>query len=309
MPGVRQPVSGPIPTAPNDGLRAARGLGVIENPNDPLDPQRQWVRGYTFDYGPCNTGTTGDPCDVGPKQPVEGRQSTRCVEPFLVIVGRSCSTWGWEAADYQTDAVRLLDAFQYEIIARELWRGDQARASGWDNADCADGAGNPYLAADWNPDFVNLGDINGGAPGDTMTPVEALAALEDFGASCSTGPSLIHATRRMVVAWGAQGLVVREGGRLFTIAGTQLVADQAYDGSAPDSLGNAAASADSEWAYLTGPITLRLETGPPMVTPTRFEEAVDRADNTITYIAERKASASWGCCHAGVAIQPVYPSC
>lgn len=311
MPGPAQVVTGPMNQARNDGLRAARGLGVIENPTDPLDPNRRWTRGYRFNYGPCVAGFTLDPCEPDPSPPViSGPMGERWIEPFVVAVDRECSTWGWEAADYATEAARLLDANQYDIIARELWRGDQAILSGWTDPDPTPetgGPGNTYLAGDWDPEFLNLIEFNGGDPAvDTMSPVEALAALEQALTGCSPGPGLIHITKRLAIILASQSVLRADGGRLFTATGTQVIADGGYDGSGPDSLGKPEATATREWAYATGPITIRIETGEPLLTPpaNKFEQAVDRVNNTIEFVAQRKASVSWGCCHIGVAVTP-----
>lgn len=311
MPGPAQVVTGPPQQARNDGLRAARGLSVMENPADPLDPENRWVRGYRFNYGPCLTGYTLDPCEPEPVPPVAGPAGERWIEPFVVAIDRTCSTWGWEAADYPTQALRIFEANEFGVIARELWRGDQAILSGWTNPDPTPetgGPGNTYLAGDWDPEFVNLITLSGGDPlVDTMNPVEGLAALEQALTGCNPGPGVIHITKRLAIILGSYNALRSDGGRLFTINGTQVIADGAYDGSGPDSLGKPAASDSYEWAYATGPITLRIETQAPLLTPpaNRFEQAVDKESNTIDFMAQRKASVSWGCCHVGVAIAPV----
>jgi hypothetical protein len=311
MPGPAQIVTGPPLVARNDGLRGARGLSVLENPPDPLDPQRRWTRGYRFNYGPCQAGFTLDPCELEGAVPVHGPAGERWIEPFVVAVDRSCSTWGWEAADYPTEAARLLDANQYAIIARELWRGDQAIASGWVDPDPDPGTGGPgntYLAGDWDPEWVNLIEANGGDPEvDSMSPVEGLAALEQALTGCSVGPGVIHMTVRLATILFAEGALRSDGARIFTYLGTQVVADGAYDGSGPDSLGKPDATALREWAYATGPVTIRIDTGEPFLTPPAdaFEQAVDRANNNIEFLAQRKASVSWGCCHIGTAITPI----
>lgn len=317
MPGVRQIVTGPVATPPTDGLRGARGLGVVENPADPLDPQALWTRGYAFDFDACSTGIVRDPCLRETMPTLRGNGGRRRIEPFVVNVGRVCSTYGWQATDYVADAQRLLEAYQYGLIARELWRGDLAIARGWTNPTPGPDdelVGNPFLAWSQDPQFTDLVGLLGGNPlVDTMDTVQALAEMEQYAGSCSSGPALIHATRRMATLWAKDSLLTREGGRLFTQLGTQVVADGMYDGSGPTldppdpddpPVPGIPADATREWAYVTGPITVRLESGPPKLTPTAGDLAlaVDRSVNDVTYWAERKASLSWGCCHAAVAI-------
>lgn len=302
---VVQIVSGPIPAPPNDGLRAARGLGVIENPRDPLDPNSRWRGGYAFDSHVCDLESElRDPCEA-PNAVPKGAQrygdpDPCAIMPFIIVAGRTCSTWGWQDADYEADANRLLTAVEYQAIAKELWRGDYARDRGHD---C-----NPYLAK--NP--VNLVTEAGGDPLiDGMAPSEALASLEDWISSECIGSGIIHATTRTLVAWAKLQLIVREGGRLFTVLGTQIIADKAYDGSGPVTpnpvpggppLDGQPAAADRMWAYATcAPVVIRIDT---QVTPLpgEFSEAVDRKTNTITYRAEKMASVAWTCDVAATAV-------
>ena len=356
------PVAGPLPVPANVGLRAARGSGsaVTENP-DP--PGTRWLGGYRFQRGPCNCGTLRDICDVTTPHVSGENLPWREARPFLVGCARTCSTFGWEATQVDTEVSLSLDLVQYDQIARELWRGDFARANGYPT---------PYLA-DGSDEFVDLMAENDAAEGEGFDFVEGLAALEDALATCHSGMGLIHAPVIMAARWSSRNLLIREGRRYFTYAGNQVdlrprlrrsgpvgstrtvtdagttntdatLTSAAADFTADDvgagisgagipasttilsvtnestveMSANATATATGVtviitadepvdpslagvWVYATGPLQIRLDTGPPTVTPTagNLAEAVDRGVNDITYIAERPASAVWGCCHIG----------
>lgn len=314
MPNPPQIVRGPVAVPPTDGIRAARGLGVVENPSDDLDPSRQWGRGYTFDFDRCNAGYLTNPCSNTARPTVRGNGGRRRVEPFVVTVGRVCGTFGWQAQDYAADANRLLDAYQWKLIAAELWTGTFAQAEGWTNPDPDDGVGNPFLAWHLDPQFLDLVADHGGDPlVDAFGPVDALSVLEQGLAECSgSSNGVIHATKRMATIWASLDLLEREGGRLFTRIGTQIIADNGYDGSGPTMdppdpedpiVPGTPATLQREWAYATGPIQLRIEPTLRQI-PSDMSEALDRSNNDVTYYAERKASVAWGCCHLAAAINP-----
>lgn len=295
-----QVVTGPLPVPAQDGLRAARGLGVVENPADPLDPGADWVRGFRFRRTPCKCGTVGNPCNFGDRPAATTSLGFRDVTPFLVRCGRVCTTRGFAAADYAAEAQTLLNAVQYDQIARELWRGDQAKAP--------DGGGaawpNPYLADDDQPGFVNLVDVFGNPATDSFSPASGLAAMEMALAQCTVGLRVIHAPAAAVVLWGGLNLLRYEGNRTFTATGTMVIADTGYDGSGPDSLGNAAGTYADFWIYGTGPLQLRLDPVVALDPPQGdFGAAVNRRVNEITYWAEKRAAIVWDCCHIGARIK------
>lgn len=303
--GPLQPVTGPLPVPANEGWRAARGAtgALVENRPDPQDPDARWPSGFRFRRTACKGGGVTDQCSFAEMPDPEGPEPAFVeTTPFAVFVDRGCSTRGMSAADYQAEARELLDLYQYDLISREFWRGDQAKDP--------DGGGDPwpnrYLARDAAPGFVNLvtdaawGNAN--VATDSFSPVTGLAVIEAALALCSPGTRVIHTPPPALTYWHAEGLLRFEGGRILTANGTHVLTDTGYDGSSPDSLGNVAGTWDEWWAYGTGQVHLRL--GAVYLVPEagRVAEAVNRLSNDVSYRAERLAAATWDCCHVGARI-------
>lgn len=299
-----QLVTGPSANPTNDGIRGARGLAFVEATNDPLDPDGDWVRGYRFQRTACSGGDVGEVCSFVAK-PAPDRSAgvlpplgEAPYQPFVIRASRTCTARGQAAADYQAEARQLLNLVQFHHLGRELWRGDQARESAWSNR---------YLADDADAEWVNLVDVFGNPATDSFSPLTGLAAMEWQFAQCTRALRVIHAPPWALAYWADRGLLRHEGNRVFTPTGTVVVADDAYDGSGPDTFAGYGSANDPGtyldfWIYGTGPVGFRLD--PAMrVDPPSLAEAFDRVQNNVTFWAERLAAAAWDCCHFGLRIK------
>lgn len=124
--------------------------------------------------------------------------------------------------------------------------------------------------------------------------VHGLACLEQYLASNNGGQQgMIHATPQVVTHWASFRLLRREGNRILTFHDTIIVPSPGYSGNNP----NGSIADDDVWAYATDMITVRLGE----VQTFDLEDTVDRDNNTIQTIAQRRALADWQRCrHGGI---------
>lgn len=261
-----------VPTPPRAAvLSLINSAPVADAPtNDP-----RWELGYRFQPEACGGAFIEDPCERVPRV-VPDRPARVEIEPFNVVAGDHCSAMGFLAQDYEARALRLLQRCTSHQVASELWTGTLAAASNWPN---------PYLT---DPTSDTLTNGPAGA-------IAALACLEQALAQSGCGDrGMIHATPQLVTHWAALGNSVlrREGGLLLTIHDTIIVSDGGYDGSGPGGV----PAGDSQWAYATGMVTVRL--GRIFITPGPDDivEAMDRAVNDVEFFAERPAAYDWDQC-------------
>jgi hypothetical protein len=293
------PVEPARPSVPRTGL-------IVSALNQPQGEDARWLNGFSFQALDCLGGGILDPCATGVELVIPDNPDQIDFQPFGVWAGYKCSPWDREFdwARAVTDALLATESYQ---IAHELWRGDLARDSAWPNA---------YLADSDNS--FDLSEFT--AP---VTPLEALACLEDYIAQCSKNQQgFIHATRGLVIQWANGGALRREGQRTYTVHDTVVVSDGGFDGSGPTGRDEPApeAAGATQWAYATGPVTVRLEplaersfpdpdggadliqfVSPVIGGPTA--EGMNLQTNTVEVRAQRLAAATWsGCCHAHVEV-------
>jgi hypothetical protein len=229
----------------------------------------RWEMGYG--YNPeqtCQVGAMDDPCSLTENMDPPGNPTNVVEIPGLIWAGDTCSSFGFSARDYRGRAQRALIAGESYIIAREFWTGLRATAAGWPNTFLAE-AGTPVV---------------GGGP---FSVSAALGVLEQAIADTANGqPGVIHCSRQLGSAFSELGNTFRQVGTgiIQTYLGTVIVADAGYPGTGP---GNAAPGAGEQWAYATLIPTVRRS--PIEVIPDTFEEATDRALNSISFRAERIA--------------------
>lgn len=267
----------PAPAPPRVGLLPTIRPGALE-------------RGG-FQFAPENCGEVGaaDPCDTGEKSIPDSLESVEA-QAFVIWAGDRCSSFGRDR-DRAQRARNQLEAGESYAVAKELWRGDVARAAtpDWPNR---------YLAST----EADVLTATGGLVQPTAATV-ALACLEQALGDCAHGArGMIHCTRQLATHWQALNLLRREGQLLLTALDTFVVADAGYDGSGVNDAGEIVAAEDgSQWAYATTPVIVQL--GEVALVPDGVASALDRSVNTEEWRAERLAAAEWdGCCHFAVSV-------
>lgn len=258
-----QPVAAPLSL-----VNASQGT------DDLLGDGDRWDSSLGFDFAPesCDDAWVENGCDVSTRS-IDGHPANIRVQPFDVVAGDRCSTFGFSNADYIGRATRLLERCESKQISRELWEGTLAQSEGWDNQ---------YLART-SSDTVTDGPT---------AVIDVLACLEQALAECACGgQGMIHATRQLVTHWAALGPSVlrRDGNTLLTIHDTIVVSDAGYTGTGPSG------ETDNVWAYATGMVTVLR--GPITVTPDSLTGIFSDV-NDLEFYASRPAAYAWdGCCH------------
>lgn len=247
-------------------------FGLVAQANKPEEADDRWVDGLAWDPEICGFAGVADACGSDNK-PMPDNTGVVEYQPFVVFAGDHCSTLD-RSRDRQARARRALEASESFQIARELWTGDLADASGWDNIHLADAA---------------AVDVIGPAGG--LTPIAALACLEQASAEAASGARVtIHATLRTVTTWAAEGLIERDSGFLVTKLGSIVIADAGYPGTAPDGT----TDTEGHWAYGTGIVDVRRSA--ITVLGANEAEQINRRTNHHEVIAERMAAATFDPC-------------
>lgn len=251
----------------------------------------RWEGGISFQPEGCVEASAWDPCSVDidrVKAGYSGNQVQVDFNPYVLIVAYTCSTFGFQAADYEGRVMRSLDRSFHKALEREFWLGEKV-------------ATNQALVRITNDDdhILNPGGAN--AP-TAVTPAEALVLLTAGLANCNSGSvGMIHASPRLAEIWFQQTLIHRnDDGSLVTgVRGDIIVSGAGYTGDAPED--QDASAGYIEWAYATGLVDVKL--GDPIMTPSNIAEAMDRSINEVTFFGERTAAAYHdGCCHLAVKV-------
>lgn len=194
-------------------------------------------------------------------------EAAETAEPFVVWAADRCSTFGWEARDYEARARRQLAATQSYSVAREFQLGTIRDAQGLENVALVDGT---VLES-----------------GGSLAIDDAFAVLEGaMGDRFKGRRCMIHLSPQLMTYAKEFRLIEQAGQKWVTALGTIVVADAGYT-SEPTGDGGAL----QLWAYGTSLVTVRLSS--IMLVPGSLEEAraqaTDRATNTTTIVTERLA--------------------
>lgn len=273
--------------------RPPRGATLVRSANLLPVGDGEWVQGLRYQPDSCGgqfvaaTGLCGGAFG-GFDEPADRPEVLDYVPPF-VAAGQACSAINGEAElrAVEDRARRLLDQCETVGIARELWRGDVARAEV--------AGGDAEFANDYLTKAATLDTLVAGA----QPLQEAFAWLEQGLAECSCGGvGMIHAAPFTASLWVAAGLIERDAaGRLVSGLGTLVVADPGYDGSAPD--GTTDATWATAWAY--GSTMVDVRRGSIFTVGDR--STIDRQTNDFTVYAVRPFAATFDpCCHVGVRV-------
>lgn len=289
---MRAPVEAPQARPPRYGLLAA--APTVDDPD-----LRVLAGGWKFQPEGCGlsgrdavtcAGSVSSAMDVAPgPDTVEG-------EAIWIWAGDECSTFGYQARDWQGRARRQLAAVESFELAAELWDGT--------------------VTTDADPDLPNRFLAMPAAESDTVTSgptsvASALACLEQGLASTLRGQQgMVHVTPQVLTHLAAAQLVQQTGTVWTTPMGHVVVADAGYSGDGP---GGVAGDANGQWAYATPMIQVRL--GPVEVIPGSLDgaqglaAAMNRGVNDITVVAGRLAGFQWANECAHLAAQVDVPVC
>lgn len=242
-----------------------------------------WGRGLEFRSILC----TGDPTAYDVCAPANKPEGTRSVladvDPFVVAVDDTCSTFGYTYNDYVGRAERKHKAMESSVIANQFWTGALIPNSF-------------HLA--WG---ANVTDVN---PGSVMIPSEAIAMLDQELGECLHGAKgMIFCTARVFLNLFLYGGLYRPPGSLktFTHMDNIIVADAGFPGTDPN---GGVESSTVEWIYATAPA--KVYRSRPKVYPNEGDpmwQAVARDRNDITFRAESLAAVVVDpCCLLGIKV-------
>lgn len=223
-------------------------------------------------------------------------------DPFQVEVPYECSSFGWQATEYERRAMDQLELGESKAMEAEYWTGNKIPA-------------NPSLIGSTPNDDDHILNPGGAAAPISVSPGIALILFAQALANCGTGSrGYIHATPALVERWLnltaiAPALVsslgdfsdfIKSEEVLVTPARCDIVVSgSGYPGTGP--IGQPPPGPNEVWAFATGPVQLRV--GPPELIPSSIEEALDRATNTVTYRGERTAAVTDDlCCRFAVLV-------
>lgn len=288
---LREPMEAPPSRPPLYSLLAAI-------PPAPDDPDLRWQGGVRYLPESCGLGGIDSiACEgnVGAMDPSTGPDIVEA-DPLWVWEADECSTFGYQARDWNGRATRALAATRSFRLARELWRGTVAQADSLENRWLAMPAAESDTVTDGPTD-----------------PVPALACVEAALSLALTGSQgLVHVTPQLLVHLVEKAVVSRTapGAAWTTPLGNIVVADAGYTGEGP---GGIPAGAGSQWFYGTPMIRARL--GPVVVIPgsladaRRLGEALDRGVNTALVYAGQVALLEWHNVCAHIAAEVDVPLC
>jgi hypothetical protein len=259
-PGLMADIAAPLPTK--------RDFTLLDAAQTPEPANDRWMAGADIGGYPPGPAYTHDPCSTGTfrQKAAAGAFATQMAGAFTVYLPTGCTaaTVGPDP-DWFRDRLRLVfPVYESAAVERVLADGDGLVLG-------------KYLA---DADMEVLGS---GA----VSPIEGLALLEkELG---PIGNGIIHVPRMTATYWALEGLIEPARAQMRTKLGTTVAIGDGYNDVQPD--GEAAPGANEEWAFVSGPIQItRSET---FVLPDRYEEAFDRAQNDVEFIAERHYLIAW----------------
>lgn len=245
----------------------------------------RWSAGVTWEPEQCGSSGREQVECAGNTADLDNNASPglATADPFMVYASERCSPFGFGARDFAARATRQLEATQSFEIAEEFWTGSLR-----DAADAGDQIEDNGALTDSTSDTVTTGPAS---------PTNALACLEQGLSEVARGRrGMIHATPQVLVHWMQDGVVRLEGGQYVSPLGNIVVADAGYPGDGP----GGTLAGDSQWAYATTIVSVRLST--VQVIPGALDNAqaqaaaLNRSDNTLDVYAQRLALVQWDDC-------------
>jgi hypothetical protein len=190
---------------------AVNGEGAgSDNAADGAEEMR-WANGLEFQPYSCADAIVVDPCAAsgyGSTDDDNNRPQVRPYLPFAVDAHDKCSTFGWQAADYERRARTLLAQRESKAVAKEFWTGTLEPT-------------NPHLAD--GADAAGFGAPT--AVGAALSPRAGLSLLVQALADGNGEPGMIHMRPRLLQYLASIGAARYEGGKWYTATGAIIVAN------------------------------------------------------------------------------------
>lgn len=229
----------------------------------------RWEGGVQFEVGTCDPadGIGEATIDIRNNQPIypglpksldSNGVGAGEASPFTVYGHFTCSPVGWTPSTAQDKADEHLLAREIARVEQALWTGDLG------NVPSLQDAGTTTL-------------------GTGLSPVEGLAALEQWLGITYGSLGVIHMSRGLAELLLSGYALVTRGNGLYTQLGTPVIAGAGYPGTGP--AGQAVAVGEAGWMYATPALFgYRSEVFTSSATP---GDLLDRAMNDMYAVAER----------------------
>lgn len=274
--GSEIPIEAPRLEEPVTGMLAQ--LRVIDGPEG-----ERWLAGLSLVPEEFGAPEFSELCSGTELEGTANRLAARRIQPFMLTLRDTCSTWGWTEADYEGRALRGLAVKRHWGVEREFESGALIAT----NMPLADTYTDPATAIL--------------ASGDAVSPSDALALLdESIGNSVAViGRGYIFATPFVAAKWAGAGMLeyktfdVNGRSEILSPAGNRVVIGGGFEGRGVD--GNVPAAHASQWAYATDPLVV--VAGDAQVTPGTLSEATDKPTNTVLYRAQQWFAVVWPALH------------
>lgn len=227
---------------------------------DVIEDGTRWQQGVEWDPEQVYGGGVQDfDClGAGMDMPDLGNGVNNSAEPFAVVANDTCSTFGWQARDYEGRARRQLAAVRSALIANNFQRNLIASAV---NVALED------ATVDVNP-----------------SPVDALNALAEMEAAMASTyggrRGMIHVTPQTFTLLKAAYAIEFVANKWQTGLGSIIVADAGYQSI-------------NGHDFMYGTLMVQVRLGETILVPGSLEQAraqaTDRATNLTTIVAEQLA--------------------
>lgn len=198
--------------------------------------------------------------------------------PFDVRASVKVSTMGTTPEEVKASAEATLDIVTQKAIETEFWAGGIAQQLTADND-------NRYLASastlDWTP-----------TPGTGVKLRYGIGILESAIDDSTGFLGTLHVPSILATPLN----LVNDNGVLRTPRGTPVVVGSGYSPLSTVGPSGASAPDGSVWAYVTGPVSVRL--GPTTIVPENINQAVNTRINEIEYFVDRPVAVTWSTNHA-----------
>lgn len=266
-------------------------LASAINPQGDARPDN-WQVGLTAKAEFCGQASAWDPCSTGAdRKKVDPGENPDAFDysPFMLEVPFQCSSFGWQAADYQGRAERFIKAATPKALEREFWTGEKIPS-------------NQSLVGGTPNDDDHVLNPGGASAPVAVSPIMGLILAGAALSNCSTGgKGMIHVPAETGEAlYQAYSFDEDDQQNLVTGArGDIIVVGAGYPGTGPE--GQPAPTGTQQWIYATGMVSVLIDDA--VVHPQELHEALDRATNTVVFRGERTAAAYHdGCCSFAVLV-------